>query len=131
MKLYSGYVDMLGLAFEYSLDDKTGVEIGSSFGSSNFNFSILGGSSLGGKWNSLYLNAKLKKYIGDSSLDSRFFYGGYLRYWRYAEFASDMKNWTQDQQDYAADNNVLLSKRTNKISIGGLLGANGKIFKPS
>jgi len=110
VKLYTGFLDRLGLAYESPINERTSFEIGASFNSSKIFYSFgASPSSSGERDNLIYLNAKLKRYFGDLSQDTRFFYGGYLRYFRYAAFSSDI--------------------RTHKISIGALLGMKGKLFK--
>lgn len=130
VKLYTGFLDRLGLAYESPINERTSFEIGASFNSSKIFYSFgASPSSSGERDNLIYLNAKLKRYFGDLSQDTRFFYGGYLRYFRYAAFSSDMETWTAELKEHAKNNNVVLSERTHKISIGALLGMKGKLFK--
>ncbi len=129
LKFYTGLLDQFGLALEFDINEKTGFEIGGSFNSREGGSYFSSNFNVGLKEKDIFINSKFKRYINDGFLKSRAFLGAYLRYRQFATISSDRETWSPSALDYANNNNVLLSRREHKLSIGALFGMKGKLFK--
>ncbi len=126
VKIYTGAFDRHGLAVEYAVNERIGIEIGGSFRTKKTsNFYV--NADVGNRENNFYIHTKLKRYSAKKHAHHGFFYGAYLRYFQHYRTVTDMENWTVEQKEFAATDNAWISSRTHKTSIGILSGYKGKI----
>lgn len=121
IKLYGGYNQYPGLAFEHNLKTDLTIEIGASFYTKKDG--VWHGMEI--RDNNLFIHGMLRKYRANKKGNSNFFYGAYLRYWNDNHYAVDA-----EQQPYSSslqtllDSNYRVTHRTNthKISMGFVIG---------
>ncbi len=121
IKVYSGVLDRLGVAFEYAAKNQIGVELGSSYRSKTSSYDFMDGP-FSQRSSTLYTNLKIMKYIRKDSVNKGIYLGGYLRYWRYSDEDIKKQKWTSQQRDFFRSENSVIYSGTKKISLGALAG---------
>lgn len=121
LKLYTTYFERLGVGVEYFSNKHIGLELGSSYWQKNTNNYYIN-ADVNIKEMDFYINAMIKRYSAKKLNNAGFFYGGYIKYWMNFATIIGAENWTNEQKDFAENNGSWRSTRSNKISLGGLIG---------
>ena len=121
LKLYGGGIESPGIAYEYLFPNMIAIEVSGAFNSRETS-SSWAGSIHGYRDNNLFINTFVKKYKLNQKEETRFFYGAYVRYWQMYSFKTGTENLTDQQKAFLDSTNTSISIKSQKISIGGLIG---------
>ena len=127
IKAYTGLFDRPGLGVEYTIKDNFGIELKGSF-STRKESTQHESFTYDKRLNNIFINTIVKKYSGKNHPGLGIFYGAYLRYWQYYNYILDQEEYIKLKRAYTSSNDIWLSSRSHKTSLGLITGYKGKIY---
>ncbi|HNQ67355.1 MAG TPA: hypothetical protein PKN32_03170 [Bacteroidales bacterium] len=121
VSIYGGILDLPGLAVEHKFNNKISFSLGGSFYSKK-SYGIITEDPIYHRKHNSFANLELKKYKTNAKEVDAFYYGIYARYWLLHNFVKNVDEFTPAQIEYAENNNLTISLKEHKISIGLLTG---------